>query len=162
MFGKSEVPEIYAREINNEETLSLFLKARLYSCDYEKNSRLAQTLYFVPHFGQHIARKHPGIERGLSYVARIQCVEVVDDWRHFRDRVQEIRGKVYIRKNLQYIGFIKKWPWRSVRRNIVFLEEPRLVFNPPVKKENLQAGRGWLSKNYLTFDALFKAWNANK
>lgn len=162
LIDRKPLPEIYAREINSEETLSLFLKARIYSCDFEKHSRLAKTLYFAPHFGKRIARKHPGIERGISYVARIEEVAVIDNWKDFLEEIRRRKGKVFSRKNLEYMAFVKKWSWKNHRRNIVFLGEPRLVFNPPVKKENLQAGRGWLSKNYLTFDALFKAWNANK
>jgi hypothetical protein len=52
------------------------------------------------------------------------------------------------------------WSWeKNYRRNFLFLGEPRLVFNPAVKKEQLQKGKGWLSKRYLTFDELFRAWS---
>ena len=162
MLERTPIPEIYAREINNAETLTLFLQVRIYCCDFERNSRLGQTLYFAPHFGKRIVRMYPGIERGISYIARIANVVVVDSWKDFLERVKDERGQVFARKYKQHMTFIKKWPWTKQRRNIVFLEEPRLVFNPPVKKEHLQAGRGWLSKNYLSFDDLFKAWNYHK
>ena len=40
----------------------------------------------------------------------------------------------------------------------LFLSKPRLVFNPPVLKDNLQKGKGWLSKRTFSFDELFEAW----
>jgi hypothetical protein len=40
----------------------------------------------------------------------------------------------------------------------VFLETPRLVFNPAIKKTNLQSGSGWLSRRTFSFDELFQAW----
>jgi hypothetical protein len=65
MIQTKESVEIYAREINNEETLALFLKAQMYCCVYQKGSRLAEALYFAPHFGQRIARNHPGVQVGV-------------------------------------------------------------------------------------------------
>jgi len=40
----------------------------------------------------------------------------------------------------------------------LLLGAPRLVFNPPVKKGNLQKGTGWLSRRFFSFDELFAAW----
>jgi hypothetical protein len=34
------------------------------------------------------------------------------------------------------------WNWRDTKRNSLFLSTPRLIFNPPVLKENLQKGSG--------------------
>jgi len=48
--------------------------------------------------------------------------------------------------------------WVDCRRSFLFLDEPRLVFNPPIKKEKLQEGKGWLSKRVFSFDAFFEAW----
>jgi len=36
--------------------------------------------------------------------------------------------------------------------------KPRLVFAPPIKKECLVAGTGFLSKRFFSFDELFAAW----
>ena len=61
--------EIYAREINEPVTLALFLQAQLYGCTYQPSSRLAEALYFAPHFGRHITNEQPGIKIGISYIA---------------------------------------------------------------------------------------------
>ena len=81
MIQTNKSVEIYAREVNNEETLALFLKAQMYGCRYEKSSRLAEAHYFAPHFGQQIARDHPGVRVGISYIASIERVEVVETWK---------------------------------------------------------------------------------
>ena len=47
MVKTNKSVEIYAREINNEETLALFLHAQMYGCHYQKGSRLAEALYFA-------------------------------------------------------------------------------------------------------------------
>src|SRR5262249_51652744 len=52
MIRTNDSVEIYAREINEEVTLALFLKARMYGCNYEASSRLPEALYFAPHFGR--------------------------------------------------------------------------------------------------------------
>ena len=93
MIQTNKSVEIYAREVNNEETLALFLKAQMYGCHYEKSSRLAEAHYFAPHFGQQIARNHPGVRVGISYIASIERVEVVETWRDLLQTVREVRGK---------------------------------------------------------------------
>jgi hypothetical protein len=37
-------------------------------------------------------------------------------------------------------------------------EQPRLVFNPPISKDLLQKGKGYLSRRTFSFDELFDAW----
>lgn len=157
MIQKSP-PEIYARDINNEETLTLFLKANLYGCDYEKHTKILESLYFAPHFGKLIGRSHPGIGSGISYVSKIQRVLLVESWKDLITQLREERGKVWLNKNKNYINFVKEWQWTKHRRYFLVLGDPRLVFNPPVKKNYVQKGAGHLSKNYLTFDHLFHAW----
>ncbi len=78
MIPKKESVEIYAREINNEYTLNFFLKARMYGCYFEKSSKLANALYFSPHFGRSIVNNHPGVSTGISYIAKIENIEVVE------------------------------------------------------------------------------------
>ena len=159
MIKKTEAVEIYAREINNEETLAVFLKAHIYGCPYQKGSRLAEALYFAPHFGQRIARKHPGVQVGVSYIARIECVEVIETWKDFIQVNKEVRGKHWLNSHMELLQPLKtSWGWGVEKRNVIFLGTPRLVFNPPVLKENLQKGSGWLSKQYFSFDTLFSAW----
>ena len=53
---------------------------------------------------------------------------------------------------------LQAWGWHNVKRNVLFLSTPRLVFNPPVLKKNLVKGYGWLAKRFFAFDELFAAW----
>jgi hypothetical protein len=151
--------EIYAREINNEETLTLFLKAQLYGCDYQKRSGLTEALYFAPHFGQRIARNHPGVQVGISYIARIDRVEVVETWKELLQTIRKVRGKHWLNGHMPLVQPLHLgWNWRDSKRSFLFLSTPRLVFNPPVLKDKLQKGKGWLNKRIFSFDTLFKAW----
>ena len=160
MVKTKESVEIYAREINEPNTLVLFLKAQLYACNYEKNSRLPEALYFAPHFGQRISMNYPGIRVGLSYIARIEEVINVVKWNELVKIIRKRRGKSWMNKNKEFLNPIhKEWDWGGEqKRSFLFLATPRLVFNPPVKKEMLQKGTGWLSKRFLAFDDLFSAW----
>lgn len=160
MIKAKESVEIYAREINEPDTLVLFLKAQLYGCYYEKNSRLPEALYFAPHFGQKVSENYPGIRVGLSYIARIETVKVFEKWEQLLKTIQSIRGKSWLMKHNKFLKRARKnWDWEGKRKiSFLFLGEPRLVFNPPVKKECLQKGKGWLSKRFLSFDDLFSAW----
>jgi len=159
MIQTKESVEIYAREINEEWTLALFLKARIYGCDYQKGSRLAEALYFAPHFGQRIARNHPGVQVGISYIASIEQVEVVETWKDLLQTVRGVRGKHWLNSHMPLLlPLHRAWNWRDTNRSFLFLSTPRLVFNPPVLKENLQKGSGWLSKRFFSFDTLFAAW----
>jgi hypothetical protein len=161
MIQKKESVEIYAREINNEYTLNLFLKARIYGCYFQKSSKLAEALYFSQHFGKSIARNHPGVTAGISYIAKIEHIEVMDSWKDFIAAVKLIRGKVWLNSHKQYLDVIhREWNWKNRKlRSMLFLGEPRLVFNPAVKKNNLQKGKGWLSKRMFSFDELFAGWS---
>jgi hypothetical protein len=159
MVKANKSVELYAREINNEETLALFLKARMYGCRYQKSSRLAEALYFAPHFGQQIARNHPGVQVGISYVAGIECVEVIETWKELLQAVREVRGKQWLNGHTSLLEPLRKgWEWGDHKRSFLFLSTPRLVFNPPVVKEKLQKGKGWLSKRVFSFETLFAAW----
>lgn len=159
MIRRTDSVEIYAREINNEESLNLFLKARLYRCKYQASSRLPEALYFAPHFGWSIADAHPGVKQGISYIACIEAVEVTDSWGELLSIVRSIRGKTWLNGHIGYIEESLRRRSKGHKRSILFLGEPRLVFNPPVRKENLQKGRGWLSKRTFSFDELFAAWS---
>jgi len=159
MIKTNKSVEIYAREINKEETLALFLKAQMYGCDYQERSRLAEALYFAPHFGQQIARNHPGVRVGISYIASIECVEVVETWRDLLQAVREVRGKQWLNGHMPVLQPLRRGSdWRDTKRSFLFLSTPRLVFNPPVLKGNLVEGAGWLAKRFFSFDTLFAAW----
>jgi len=157
MIPKTESVEIYAREINEEKTLSLFLHSRMYGCNYETSSRLPEALYFAPHFGKAIASNHPGVHAGISYVAKIETVEVVESFQELCYTSGQIRGKNWLKKNSTLLQPVKNWDW-SKRKSFLFLDHPRLVFNPPIYKGNLQKGSGWLSKRVFSFDEFFEAW----
>lgn len=152
--------EIYAREINEPVTLTLFLKAQLYGCDYEAGSRLAEALYFAPHFGMRIARDYPGVAVGVSYVARIESVGHASTWKEFSALLLEQRGRVWWKQHEPILRDLhRKWSWnQKTHRSFLLLNTPRLVFNPPVRKVNLQKGTGWLSKRFFSFDEFFASW----
>lgn len=160
MVKRRESVEIYAREINEEITLAFFLKAQMYGCKYEAGSRLPEALYFAPHFGQAISDAHPGVHIGISYIARIERVEVIETWKELMDTIIIVRGKHWMKSHFSEIKPLKtEWDWsKRKKRSFLFLATPRLAFNPPVKKEFLQKGKGWLSKRFLSFDELFYAW----
>ena len=158
MVKTNKPVEIYAREINNEETLALFLQAQLYGCHYEKSSRAAEALYFAPHFGQRIAHEHPGAKVGISYIATIERVEVVETWKELLQITREVRSKQWLTSHMHLLEPLhRNWNWPR-KRSFLFFSKPRLVFNPPVLKDNLQKGKGWLSKRTFSFDELFEAW----
>jgi hypothetical protein len=154
--------EIYARELNDELTLSTFLKCQVYGCRLEKGGgTISRALYFAPHLGQRIARQHPGIFSGVSYVSRIEAVEVTDTWQSFEAAATRQRGRRWLRKHRDLLQRLRSgWTWNSrTQRSIAFLGTPRLVFNPPINKNLLQKGRGWLSRRTFTFDEMFDAWS---
>lgn len=157
MIKNEHKTEVYARDVNGEETLALFLKARMYCCDFKVSSPLAAMRYFAPCFGQHVANLHPGVQIGISYVACIDRIEVVETLEDFHRVVSTLRGKTWLRQHRRFLEPMRHWRWRS-RRSILFLGPPRLVFNPSIRKEHLQKGHGWLSKQFYSFDQLFEGW----
>lgn len=162
MIKQRRIVEIYAREINEPVTLNLFLKAGMYGCNYQAKSPLPEALYFAPHLGQTIASRHGGVRVGISYIARIEQVEVVETWDDLFAATKRVRGKSWWnthQRELDPLRTAPKWNWKkSPKYSFLFLEEPRLVFNPPINKEKLQTGKGWLSKRVFSFDEFFNAW----
>jgi hypothetical protein len=164
MITKTEPLEIYAREINEPVTLELFIKGRIYGCVYEKRNKVAEAQYFAPHFGDKIDRQKRGISTGISYVARVEQVFPATTWKEFTDGVCEHRGRQWwnrhqIRKVMQNLH--SEWNWnKKTRRSFLLLGEPRLVFNPPVRKENLRRDKSkvFFIPRLLSFDELFAAW----
>jgi hypothetical protein len=153
--------EIYAREINEPLTLEMFLKAQIYGCKYDKNSRLGEALYFAPHFSRSITNAHPGVSVGISYVAQIGSVGRAANWQEFRKLATDERGAFWWNRHRAVLQqqLRQRWKWeKGQHRSFLFLGAPHLVFNPPVHKERLQRGRGWLSKRFFSFEELFVAW----
>ena len=160
MTRGSKAVEIYAREINEPVTLNLFLRARLYGCNYEASSPLPEALYFAPHFGGNIAKRHVGVNVGISYIARIEFVGTATTWKETQELLRSQRGAPWIKSNRDILRLLKqKWftGKKSQLRSFVFLGKPQLVFNPPIQKTKLQRGRGWLSKRSFTFEELLEA-----
>ena len=164
MITKTESLEIYAREINEPTTLELFIKGHIYGCMYEKSNKVVRALYFAPHFGASIAWEQPGIFAGISYVARIEHVFAATKWNEYKDGVCEYRGKQWWNSHDELMRRLhSQWDWnKNWQRSFLLLGEPRLVFNPPVSKEYLQDGKGWLNRRFFSFDDLFMAWGRKK
>jgi hypothetical protein len=158
MTRNAESVEIYAREINEPFSLNLFLKAHLYVCWYKDSDRLARALYFAPHFGKFIGSVHPGIQPGISYVAHIKAVQTLEAWNDVAATLTETRGRGWLATQRKLLSEMKGWNWRGERYTMLLLGKPRLVFNPPIKKANLQNQPGILVKRFHAFDELFAAW----
>ena len=159
LIRKTDALEVYVREINIATGLKLFLKGRLYSCPYERTGKAGRALYFAPHFGQQLASELPGIYSGISFVAKIDAVEIFDNWKVFLEATKKQRGAHWQRRNRDVIAPLRKhFDKTKEQRTLLFLCEPRLVFNPPINKSLLQKGSGRLSKRAFSFDELFEAW----
>lgn len=160
MTQNRESAEIYARELNEMDSVAVFLQAHLYGCWYKRGSRLPEARYFAPHFGHRIATLQPGVKQGISYIARIDRVEKVKTWDDLVHAFVAVRGRHAWNRHAPVIERLHtRWNWNDAdERNILFLAPPRLVFNPPVAKDALQGGTGFLSKQFLSFDELFAAW----
>ena len=94
-------------------------------------------------------------------IAKIDDVEVAETWTDFLATIRTIRGQQWLNKHKPFLLPLRReWSWVGKEKVcIFFLSTPRLVFNPPVLKENLQKGYGWLSKRFFSFDTLFRAWS---
>jgi hypothetical protein len=157
MIKSRDTIEIYAREINEPTSLRMFLKAGVFGCENSKGTKVGEALYFAPHFGRRIERDHPGVHRGISYIARIEKVEPTSCWDDFKQVVVRHRKLSWFKKHEQIFRDVK---WLRSRKEhlILLLSEPQLVFTPPIRKDTLQDGSGWLSKRYFTFKEFFEVW----
>lgn len=163
MILKKDSIEVYLREINEKDTLKLFLHGKLYGCDFKPKSRLSEALYFAPYFGKYISYIQPGIATGISYIAKIETVEIVETKSDLENIIISKRKKHWLNTNKHLIEpILNQWDWTNKRRYFFFLGEPRLVFNPSIKKDNLMKEKGRLNKHFLSFDELFQAWSGNK
>jgi len=150
--------EVYAREINELTTLNLFLKAQIYTCKYEASSRVAEAWYFAPHFGQRIAGNHAGLGIGISHISRIHQVGHAGPWADLKTLLIQQLGRNWWNRHSDLFSDIRsKWKAHP-QHTVLFLGTPRLVFNPPIHKESLQKGKGFLSKRVFSFDELFEGW----
>lgn len=158
-LAKEEAPDIYAREVGNDISILMFLKGQTYTCPYPKSSQIEKCKYFAPHFSKKITKIIPGINYGISYLSQISTIEYVDnkkDWEkvvqsHFKSKKLR-RPFPEAKKYLLNIKFDFSKP-----HMILLLNRPHLIFNPPIQKDKLQEGKGWLSKQYFTFENFFNA-----
>jgi hypothetical protein len=136
--------EIYAREINEPVTRALFLRAQVYGCRYQPGSPIAEALYFAPHFGRRIAKGHPGVAIGISYVARIEPVGRATTWREFQDLMLENRGRTWWKQCQDELKALRRrWRWGTEQRTFLLLGEPRRFSTRPcAKKDCRRAGVG--------------------
>jgi hypothetical protein len=143
MIRKENSVEVYAREINEPLLLELFLAAHLYGCAYKKSSRLSEAHYFAPHFGERIAKEYPGTRVGISYLSRIEAVEVCDRWAELRQIAKRIRGATWVKKHADLLKTVKKcWDWKNPeRRSLVFRNRSRICITA-AKTGRLLVGSG--------------------
>lgn len=76
MTRPKESVEVYARELNEPTTLTLFLHAQMYGCWYESGSNLPKALYFV---GEHLKVYHLGTGQSVPPHGRSEAIWV--GWR---------------------------------------------------------------------------------
>lgn len=158
---KTETPEIYARELGTEISLNFFLKAHTYYCPYKKSSKIEKCGYFAPHFGKNITKISPGLNYGISYLAqidRIEYVETGDELKHIV--LQHIKTKKLKSIYPDVVSLVENADLEiKIPHIVLLLNHPHHVFNPPIQKDKLQEGYGWLSKQYFTFEDFFIAAN---
>lgn len=163
MIKPKESVEIYARDMNDDTSLELFFRLRVYCCQHRVNTRLPEAQYFAPCFGQRAKGSNAGIQQGISYISRIENVETAYTWADFTQLLRGNRSKAILNKSKEPLNeFRKKWEEDNSKRYLLFLNTPRLAFNPPIRKVFLQDGTGFLGKHFFTFDDLFRAWNSEK
>lgn len=159
MIKKKNNTEVFIRNLNEEYSTNLFLLGHLYACPFEKSERRYEALYFAPIFGGKITKLHPGVKKGVSYIAKIENVEIVQSTKELLTILKKHKGKVWLKKYQQLL--FKSYPRKLLKNNkfsFFILAKPHLIFNPPISKQVLQGGKGRLSKLYYSFDDLFNAW----
>jgi hypothetical protein len=164
MIKATESLEIYARDINEPVSLELFFKGHIYSCIYEQRNKVQMAQYFAPYFGEKISKRQPGISAGISYVAKVEQVFDSETWSEFKDGVCKYRSKQWWNSHDETMRKLKQapdWHWKEkLHRSVLLLGEPRLAFNPPIRKEKLQGGKGFLGRLFFSFEDLFAAWGS--
>lgn len=158
---KIDTPDIYAREVADLTSLNMFLKAQIYYCPYMKSSKIEKCKYFAPHFSKNIIKISPGINYGISYVAKICGIEYVENIDDLKKVVfQHIKANKLRSLFPEVSDIVKNINIPSKKAQILLLlNKPHLLFNPPIQKDKLQEGSGWLSKQYFSFEDFFEAAN---
>jgi hypothetical protein len=156
---------INARDINYYKyivTADFFLKGHLYGYPYEKVSQLYEARYFAPCFGGDVPSLRPGLQKGISYIAKIISVKDAETRTDFLEIEKQARkdgfdGASDCVKDFKDWFFPKK---NSKRFNVVFLSVPRHAFNPPIQKAFLTESTRF--KKNFSFDDLYRAWSGEQ
>jgi hypothetical protein len=160
MIMKDQPIDIYARDINEPTTADFFLKTRVYGCEYKASRNFSLVHYFAPYFGRDVAWTHPGLLEGISYVAKIESVQIAKTAEDFNSVTREARGNGWFKRNRRQVSEIADRFFPSKKEySFLYLSTPRLAFNPPIQKRYLSKGRGFLSKQYYSFDQFYQAWS---
>ena len=166
MIKTEPIPEIYARDINSSDDMAdLFLKGQLYGCPYKRDSNLPKCRYFAPYFGQVVSCTHPGLQEGISYIAEIETVQVAHNFAELIEISNKQKTAAWTRKQDKYFQFVRRefFSRSNTAFSFVFLGSPRLVFNPPIKKQFLVRGKkAFLNRHFFTFTEFFKAWQGQE
>ena len=163
MIHNDDADEIYARDINGDETADLFLKGHIYGCEKAKSSRLSNARYFAPYFGRGVSASHPGLQEGISYIAKIISVKTVESRSDFRKIVREVSDEHDFRGEDEYLDRIPKiYDFKKDQFRFIFLSVPRLAFNPPIQKRYLKKGGRFQLNQYYSFDDFYRAWRTEQ
>ena len=167
--------EIYVRDINywdeinrqkgENRSADSFLKGHIYGCHYEPGSDLPKMRYFAPYFGQLVSASHPGLQEGISHIAKILSVREAATAGEFKSIVEQVKKETRFQGGQDYVNQVKEWffgksYWgrKKTIYSFVFLSVPCLAFNPPIKKGFLRKRPGQIGKGYFTFDQFYRAW----
>jgi hypothetical protein len=164
MIPNEQQFEIYVRDINENESADVFLKGHLY-CDYYKaSSKIARARYFAPYFGRNVSFSHPGLQEGVSYVAKILLLRKIETFGDVARVARDARRETDFCGESDQIKKIKSWfNWKQNQAyNLFFLSRPRLAFNPTIKKKFIQKGTGWQVRHFYSFDEFYRAWGGEQ
>jgi hypothetical protein len=170
MIRDDEPFEIYTRDINDDYSVNMFLKGQVYGCEYEQGSRLFKARYFAPYFDRDISASktvqdlHPGFQAGVSYIGKIIAIETSETHTDFEATAKELRKRPGCKKKWNCSEAIKEFfDGRKFPACFIFLDNPRLAFNPSIQKKYLQASpRNTLSQLFWSFDEFYRAWERQK
>jgi hypothetical protein len=92
--------------------------------------------------------------------SKVKAVFVASTWHDYMEGVCDYRGKQWWNSHAVLMKRLRReWGWdKDTKYTFLLLGKPRLVFNPPIHKDKLQKGRGFLNRRFFCFDDLFSAW----
>ncbi len=153
-MAQSAMKEVYIRQLSGD-SLELFFRYQVYKCQSKFAKSALQHLYFAPLFTARAPkdfaeRSMLPIERGLSYVARIEQGRVVR-----RNQVLEYLKSSGHRSSKEAASEILRQT-RSKEFLVLLLGEIFQLFQTPLSSRKLGV-KGMLSQKTMTFGELFAA-----